>query len=107
MLVTFKSAASGDLIMFEKNGKEILALLGKDPEAARGIVTVDQLPAAIAALRTAIAADKARQASLPVDDENEPESEVDRKVSLFQRAVPLLEMLERSLQGREPVTWGV
>lgn len=106
MLVTFKSAASGDLIMFEKNGKEILALLGKDPEEARGIVTVDQLPAAIAALRSAIAVDKARQVSLPAD-ENEPESEVDRKVSLFQRAVPLLEMLERSLQGREPVTWGV
>jgi hypothetical protein len=106
MLVTFKSAASGDLIMFEKNAREILALLGKNPEEARGIVTVDQLPAAIAALRTAIAADKARQASLPVD-ENEPESEVARKVSLFQRAAPLLEMLERSLQGREPVTWGV
>ena len=35
MLVTLKSAASGDLIMFEKNGKEILALLGKDPEEAR------------------------------------------------------------------------
>ena len=48
--------------MFERNGKEILPLLGKDPEEARGIVTVEQLPAAIAALRTAIAADKARQA---------------------------------------------
>ena len=106
MLVTFKSAASGDLIMFEKNGKEILAMLGKDPEEARGIVTVDQLPAAIAALRSAIAVDKARQVSLPAD-ENEPESEVDRKFSLFQRAAPLLEMLERSLQGRKPVTWGV
>ncbi len=106
MLVTFKSTASSDLLMFEKNGKEILALLGKDPEAARGVVTVEQLPMAITALRTAIAADKARQTSL-ADEENEADSEVDRKVNLFQRAVPLLELLERSLAERQPVTWGV
>jgi len=67
MLVTFKSAASGDLVMFEKNGKEILALLGKDPEAVRGVVTVEQLPAAIVALRTAIAADKASPAKPAVE----------------------------------------
>lgn len=106
MLVTFKSTASGELLMFEKNGKELLSILGKDPEAAHGVVTVEQLAPAIAALRTTIAADKAAQAGLP-DEENEEESAVDRKVSLFQRAVPLLEMLERSLAERQPVTWGV
>ncbi len=106
MLVTFKSTASSDLLMFEKNGKEVLALLGKDPEAARGVITVDQLPMAITALRAAIADDKARQASL-ADEENEADSGVDRKVKLFQRAVPLLELLERSLAERQPVTWGV
>ena len=100
MLVTFKSAASGDLVMFEKNGKEILALLGKDPEAVRGVVTVEQLPAAIVALRTAIAADKASQARQAVE-------EIEGEVKLSQRAQPLLEMLERSLQEREPATWGV
>lgn len=106
MLVTFKSTASGDLCMFEKNGKEILTLLGKDPEAAHGVVTVEQLPIVITALRAAIAADKARQASLAAD-EKETEFEVDRKIYLFQRAVPLLEMFERSLAERQPVTWGV
>jgi hypothetical protein len=106
MLVTFKSVASGDLIMFEENGKEVLALLGKDPEEARGVVTVDQLPEAIAALRTAIAADKASLAG-QAPDENEADPAVDRKVKLFQRAAPLLEMLERSLAEHRPVTWGV
>ena len=105
MLVTFKSAASGDLVMFEKNGGELLALLGKEPEAVRGIVTVEQLPGAIATLRTAIAADKARQAGQPAD-ENDAETGVDRKVSLSQRALPLLDLFERSLQESEPVTWG-
>lgn len=106
MLVTFKSAASGNLVMFERNGKEILPLLGKNPEEASGIVTVEQLPGAIAALRTAIAADKAMQAGQPAD-ENDPETGVDHKITLSQRAPPLLDLLERSLQEREPVTWGV
>ena len=102
MLVTFESAASGDLSMFEKSAGEVLALLGKDPDAVRGIVTVEQLPGAIAALRTAIAGDKARQPA----GEKDAETEVDREVSLYQRAVPLLDMLERSAQERKPVTWG-
>ena len=51
MLIVFKSPASGDVIMFEKNGKEMLGVLGKDPADAKGIVTVEQLPGAIAAVR--------------------------------------------------------
>ena len=51
MLIIFKSPASGDVIMFEKNGKEMLSVLGKDPADAKGIVTVEQLPGAIAAVR--------------------------------------------------------
>ena len=50
MLIVFKSPASGDVIMFEKNGKEMLGVLGKDPSDAKGIVTVEQLPGAIAAV---------------------------------------------------------
>lgn len=100
MLVTFKSAASGDLVMFEKNGKELLALLGKDPGATRGVVTVEQLPSAIAALRTAMAEEKASQAKQVTE-------EIEGEVKLSQRAMPLLDMLERSLQEREPATWGV
>ncbi len=62
MLIIFKSPASGDVIMFEKNGKEMLSVLGKDPADAKGIVTVEQLPGAIAAVRAAIDADKTRLA---------------------------------------------
>lgn len=107
MLIIFKSPASGDVIMFEKNGKEMLEVLGKDKADAKGIFTVEQLPAAIDTLKAAIAADKARQA-----DKGDDEDEQDAKpggggVSFFQRAVPLLELLERSLKDKVPVTWGV
>ncbi|NML25054.1 DUF1840 domain-containing protein [Zoogloea dura] len=106
MLIIFKSPAGGDVIMFEKNGKDMLEVLGKDPADAKGIVTVEQLPAAIDTLKAAIAADKARQAEQgePDDADAKPGS---GNVSFFQRAVPLLELLERSLKDRKPVTWGV
>ena len=110
MLIIFKSPASGDVIMFEKNGKEMLGVLGKDPADAKGIVTVEQLPGAIAAVKAAIESDKtrlaeqAREAAAPDEDDAKPSG---GGVSFFQRAVPLLELLERSLKDKVPVTWGV
>ena len=106
MLIIFKSPASGDVIMFEQNGKDMLGVLGKDPADPKGIITVAQLPAAISALQDAIAADKARQPEKGEAEEAESRPS-GRGVSFFQRAVPLLELLERSLQDKQPVTWGV
>lgn len=108
MLIIFKSPASGDVIMFEKNGKEMLSVLGKDPADAKGIVTVEQLPGAIAAVRAAIDADKTRLAeSVPATEDDGDAKPAGGGVSFFQRAVPLLELLERSLKDKVPVTWGV
>ena len=108
MLIIFKSPASGDVIMFEKNGKEMLSVLGKDPADAKGIVTVEQLPGAIAAVRAAIDADKTRLAeSVPATEDDGDAKPAGGGVSFFQRAVPLLDLLERSLKDKVPVTWGV
>jgi len=106
MLLTFKSATNADLIMHEKNGKEILVLLGKSPDDARGIITVEQLTAAIATLKKAIAADKSRpQEPAAGASKNDPDDEP--TVSLAQRATPFIEMLERAVNAGEPVVWGV
>lgn len=107
MLITFKSPASGDVIMFEGNGKELLGLMGKDPQEPKGIVTVEQLPHAITALRAAVAADKERPRDRPDTDEKDDDRKPSDRVSLSQRALPLLELLERSLADEVPVTWGV
>jgi len=106
MLFTFKSASIGNLIMHEKSGKEILALLGKNPEDQRGIITVEQLPAAIATLQAAVGADKAEQPDTEAQA-SETEAADNLAVSLSQRAVPFIEMLERALKDNEPVVWGV
>ncbi|AKU14188.1 hypothetical protein AzCIB_4295 [Azoarcus sp. CIB] len=111
MLITFKSAAGADVIMFGDIAKKLVAILGKDPQDGKGIVTVEQLPDAIARLRAAIDEDKARQAGHAQDeDEDEPDPErhgMAAPVSLAQRAWPLLDLLQLSQKEGVPVVWGV
>jgi hypothetical protein len=106
MLFTFTSANNADLIMHEKSGKEILSLLGKSPEDARGIITIEQLPEAIATLQKAVVADKARPQE-PAANPNKIETDDEPPVSLAQRAAPFVDMLERAAKAGEPVVWGV
>lgn len=110
MIVTFKSAACADVIYFGDVAKRMMELMGKEPDA-KGIVTVEQLPAAIARLRTAIAADKERHRRHVLDDAPATEAAEGGgsrpHVSLTQRALPLLAMLEESLAEKKPVVWGV
>ena len=102
MLIIFKSPTSGDVSMLEKNAQELLSLLGKNPDDRQGVITVEQLPAAINALQAEIAADKARPKNNDEsDDEAEPE------ISLAQRALPLLQLLQNALKEKAMVTWGV
>jgi hypothetical protein len=56
MLVTFKSEADADIVMYRKHAEPILQMLGKDVE--RGILTPEELPQAIAQLEAAIEADR-------------------------------------------------
>lgn len=110
MLITFKSTASNDVLMFDTAAKDFLRCIGKAPDAATGIITVDQLPAAIDSVRAAIAADRTQ----PLTAVNNAGKEVaggddehDERVGFGVRAVPMLELMERALAERAPVVWGV
>jgi len=105
MPIKFKSKASGDVIMLGESGKEMLRLLGKCTDDNKGIFSVDQLSAAIMTLKQAIAADKALP--LPMEVPMGTKDDADDGVRLYQRALPVLELMERSLQEDTYVTWGV
>ena len=107
MLIKFKSQASGDLIMLGENGTEMLRLLGKDPDDSKGIFTADQLPGAIAALKQAVAEDKASPDLAQMERPMDTNSDVGDGVRLYQRAMPVLDLMERALQEDTFVTWGV
>jgi hypothetical protein len=64
MLYKFKSRSTGDLIMLEVNGRQVLEILGKDPDAP-GIIEAADAPAAIHVLEAAVAKEEAsRQAAI-------------------------------------------
>lgn len=109
-IVTFKSAATADVIYFGDVAKRMMELMGKDPDA-KGIVTIEQLPDAITRLKAAIAEDKVRHQRLVQEEERSDETAegggTRPAVSLTQRALPLLSMLEESLAAKKPVVWGV
>lgn len=112
MLYKFKSRSTADLIMLEPTARQILQIIGKDPDGQHGIVTVAQIPGAIAALEAAVDAaenlgrvdkDKAPDyASTNEDDQQVNEGEV---IELRQRAVPFIDMLRRSAAENHDVIW--
>jgi cyclopropane-fatty-acyl-phospholipid synthase len=102
MLYKFKSQAAADVIMLQPDAETLLKIIGKSP-GAQGIVTVQQIPAAVAALRQAIAAQK----QAPAAPENNEARDEEESVSLERRAVPFIALLERSAAEGKDVVWGV
>ena len=105
MIYKFKSQAAADVIMLPLNGDQMLKIIGKTP-GPQGIITVEQIPAAIAALQASVVAHEAaqarRQAGLPQENEIEGDS-----VTLRQRAAPFIDLLQCSAQAGKDVVWGV
>jgi len=110
MLYKFKSKVTADLIMLEPNGRQILQVIGKDDAEGlhKGILLPANMPAAIAALERAIAQDEAavEQRRQEAQAAGETLSRADL-VTLRQRAVPFIEMLQRCHQADKEVVWGV
>ncbi|MFC5520728.1 DUF1840 domain-containing protein [Polaromonas jejuensis] len=110
MLYKFKSKDIGDVIMLEPNGRQMLEIIGKEA-GPRGIILPEQMAAAIAALKAAIADEEARDKVRYAEPagaarEDELPSHGD-PVALRQRAQPFIEMLQHNLEAGHQVVWGV
>ena len=107
MLITFQSHAAADVLMYKTHAKVLLDILGKDVE--RGVITADEMPAAIAKLENEIAASKRGPATGEADGNQQDEDDIDaaKKVSFAARAYPLLEMMRAAQREKAFVMWGV
>lgn len=105
MIYQFRSKAGPDVIMLADLTQRIFAILGR-PLGPRGILTVEQLPALIIALETAILKDLEERANSNEADKEHAEKPklADR---LGQRAYPFLELMKQAKAKDEPVMWGV
>ena len=110
MLYKFKSKTTGDVIMLEPNGRQILTLIGKGdaPHLVKGILEPADMPAAVAALQHAIAQEAENRKSTQSSTEKSSEGiEPPTAISLSQRAAPLLGMIARCHAANTPIVWGV
>jgi hypothetical protein len=107
LIYKFKSKAGGDVIMLGPQGDQILSLIGREA-APQGVVSADQLPAAIDSLELAVARDEAAFAQAQADAQAQGDPLPRRQgISLRQRAWPLLDLMRRSQAERHDLTWGV
>jgi len=99
MLVKFDSAA-GTITMFGDVAAQLLRMMGHSGTVPSALLARD-IPAAVAKLKAALAA-APEEPSVPADGDardREP------KVSLRQRAHPLIELLERAASRGADVLW--
>ncbi len=125
MLVIFKSKAAADIIMYEKNARPILELLGKDVK--QGIIPPEQMADVIAKLEAEVERQKAIEAEQKAREEEkeaarraeaeakgiweeemkENERPREEKISYAARAYPFLEMLRAAQKKEREIVWGV
>ncbi len=94
--------------MLQANGQRILALIGKDEQAASGIVLPSQMAEAIVALEAAVSQEEQSHQKLRQQAESQGEAAPRfEPISLRQRSLPFLDMLRRSLRENQEIVWGV
>ncbi|MBY0465227.1 MAG: DUF1840 domain-containing protein [Burkholderiales bacterium] len=108
MIYKFKSRETGDLIMLAPDAERILTLLGKVLKAP-GIITHADIASAKATLQAAalVASQQAAQNALTAEAEGDDAGKQTTSVSLTQRLVPFLAMLDRCQAAKVDVVWSV
>lgn len=100
MLVKFKSPRAAEFLMFEDIARRLIRSMGASGDVP-GAIAAEDVPAALAKLRDAVARDDSAPAAHGRrDDEDDTPA-----VTLRQRALPLTQMLEAAVAGETYVMW--
>jgi len=101
MLITFKSRAYADITMFGDVALRLIKLMGRKETVLSALLPED-ITEALKMLRAGIAAEGAatEENEAEVDDE-----EKEARVSIHNRALPLIELLEAAQKDNVAVMW--
>jgi len=100
MPVTFHTKSYADLTFLSDVAKALIELMGHTPNVP-GAILANDIPAALARLRTGLAAIELDQ---PVEEASQTDEE-ERPIHLSRRAVPLIALLEAAQADHEDVMW--
>jgi hypothetical protein len=102
MIVTFRSKAHADIMMFGDIAISLLKLMGHSGTVP-GALLAEDVPMALEYLRKAVAANKAAVAD--VSDSVQDDDSGERIVNLAHRALPLIELLAAAATAKCDVMW--
>jgi Domain of unknown function (DUF1840) len=101
MLVTFKTDAYADIIMFGDVARRLLKMMGHSGTVP-GAILADDVPAALDRLKRAIDLEKAAEKPPPESGQGE---DGEPPVRLFYRALPLIELFTAAANKKRDVMW--
>lgn len=128
MLIKLTSNTSGEVVMFARHARRLFEIIGKEC-TARGVFTYEQLPAALACLHQAVdeeklaarlraeeersgkkiepddAYDAEDETGAGDDDEHSAEHKARERISLGQRARPLINLMEWTVKEKGFILW--
>ena len=103
MIITFKTKKHANVMMFGDIALQLLKLMGRN-ETVPSAIYPEDIPAALTSLKAGLAADSAKvKEEQQVQKDNNDETE--NVVSLNNRALPLIELLEAAHKGGDYVIW--
>ena len=100
MLVTFSCPVYANITMFGDVAVRLLKMMGHSGTVP-GALLAEDVPAALARLETAVAADE----QLPEPEEPAEEEDDEPAVSLSHRALPVIELLKAAAKAKCDVMW--
>lgn len=103
MLVTFRTDAYANITMFGDVAVALLKMMGHSGTVPSAILARD-VPEALERLKAAVAKDKAAGGAAAPGAQQDDDSEEPR-VSLANRAFPLIELLEAAAKQKSDVMW--
>lgn len=100
MLVTFSCNAYANITMFGADAVRLLELMGHRGTVP-GALLAENVPAALASLEAAVAANE----QLPEAEESGQSVDEEPPVSLSRRALPVIELLKAAVKSKSDVMW--
>lgn len=109
MLITFKSTASAEIVMYKKHIQELFFILDKNLD--RGVITVQEIDEVIKKIDQYIEECNSKNEeninNIDLDKEDSETNFSKQEVSISARLFPLLDMLKEAKQKQKNVLWGV
>lgn len=104
MLITFTCNAHGDITMFGNVAEQLIKMMGHSGTIPSAI-SAEDVPAVLERLQQAIDSHREILSEDFQRDESDDEEEEKVRVSLANRAFPLIEMLKAAAAEECPVMW--